>query len=97
VAAPDPSERLPVQPGEQDLEGIDIDILEDGTVRLHTTCQPGQDPRECARRLRFLVEALGIPVDRVVTDLTVDGSTRAAPAPTPPGGVPLPPKAHASR
>ena len=74
MPAVDPSERLPVQPdtGEQDLEGIDVDILEDGTVRLHATCAPGQDPRECARKIRFLVEALGIPMDRVVTDLTVE-------------------------
>ncbi len=70
-AVTDPSERLPAQPADLDLEGIDIDILENGTVRLHATCQPGQDPRECARKMRFLVEALGIPMESVVTDLTV--------------------------
>lgn len=65
----DPSERLPVQPSSEDLEGIDVDILEDGTVRLHAVCRPGEDPRECARKVRFLVEALGIPMEGVVTDI----------------------------
>jgi hypothetical protein len=66
----DASERLPgVQPSSADLEGIDIDILEDGTVRLHAVCAPGEDPRDCARKVRFLVEALGLPVDKVVTDI----------------------------
>lgn len=67
---PDPSERLPVQPSAEELEGIDVDILEDGTVRLHAVCRPGEDARECARKVRFLVEALGIPVEQVVTDIT---------------------------
>ena len=65
----DPSERLPQQPSADDLEGIDVDILEDGTVRLHAVCRPGEDPRDCARKVRFLVEALGIPIDSVVTDI----------------------------
>lgn len=70
--AGDPSERLPKQPLDPaELEGIDIDILEDGTVRLHTKCGPGDDPRACARRVRFLVEALGLPLDDVVTDVEV--------------------------
>ncbi len=70
--AGDPSERLPQQPIEAaELEGIDIDILEDGTVRLHTKCGPGDDPRACARRVRFLVEALGLSLEDVVTDVEV--------------------------
>lgn len=52
------------------MEGIDIDILEDGTVRLHATCQPGQNPEECAARVEFLVEALGIPLEGVVTEIS---------------------------
>lgn len=52
------------------LEGIDIDILGDGTVRLHTACKPGQDPAECAERVQFLVEALGLSLDAVVTEVT---------------------------
>lgn len=66
---PDPSERLPVQPSPEELEGIDVDILEDGTVRLRAVCKPGEDPRDCARKVRFLVEALGIPMEGVVTDI----------------------------
>jgi hypothetical protein len=81
--AVDPSDRLPAQPGQEpDFDGIDVDILDDGTVKLHTKCKPGQDPRECARKVRFLVEALGLPVDRVVTDVELEDGTRPAPDPT---------------
>lgn len=53
-----------------DLEGIDVDILPDGTVRLHAKCQPGQDPAECAARIQFLVDALGLPSEGVVTEVS---------------------------
>jgi hypothetical protein len=54
----------------EDLQGIEIDILEDGTVRLHARCQPGQDPAECEQRVQFLVDALGLPPDGVKTEVS---------------------------
>jgi hypothetical protein len=51
-------------------EDIEIDVLPDGTVRLHARCGPGQDPAECAERIRFLVEALGISMDGVVSEIS---------------------------
>jgi hypothetical protein len=59
-----------VRPDDSDLDGIEIDILADGTVRLHAQCRPGQDPAECAERIQFLVDALGVPLDSVVTEVT---------------------------
>lgn len=52
-----------------DMEGIEIDIRPDGTVHLRTACRVGEDPAACRERLRFLVEALGIPLDGVVTEV----------------------------
>lgn len=53
-----------------DDEAIEIDIAADGTVRIHARCLPGQDPAECAERVRFLVESLGIPQEGVVTEIS---------------------------
>lgn len=61
------------------FDGIDIDILADGTVRLHTACKPGQDPAECAERVQFLVDALGLPLDAVVTEVTPSAPVRRRP------------------
>ncbi len=69
----DPAAPLPSSPEglpPEALEGIQIDILDDGTVRLHTSCRPGDDPARCRERLQFLVDALGIPVEGVVTEVT---------------------------
>jgi hypothetical protein len=38
---------------------FDIEVEDDGNVRLHARCGKGDDPAACARKVRFLVEALG--------------------------------------
>jgi hypothetical protein len=58
-------------------DGIEIQIGPDGTVRIHAACQPGESPEDCAEKVRFLVEALGLPEDGVETTLR--------PPDTPPG------------
>jgi len=64
------------QPSDSDLDGIDVDILEDGTVRLHAICRPGEDPSACADRVQFLVDALGLSLDGVLTEISPAGSAR---------------------
>lgn len=74
--APLPS--APAEDAEQpalDMEGIEIDIRPDGTVHLHTACRVGEDPAACRERLRFLVEALGIPLEGVVTEVAPPDSS----------------------
>ena len=38
---------------------FDIEVEDDGNVRVHARCGPGDDAAACARKVRFLVEALG--------------------------------------
>jgi len=65
----EPDEEAPEFDSAEEFEGIDVDIMEDGTVRLHAACQPGEDPERCRERIQGLVEALGLPLDAVVTDV----------------------------
>lgn len=67
-----------------EFEGIDVDIMEDGTVRLHAACKPGEDPSRCRERIQGLVDALGLPLDSVVTNVDRDGDP-AEPDPDEPG------------
>ncbi len=39
--------------------GFDVEVDDDGQIKIHAKCGPGDDPAECAERVRFLVEALG--------------------------------------
>lgn len=56
-------------------EGLTIAIAPDGTVQIHAQCQPGERPEDCEAKVRFLIEALGVPEEGVET--TID--------PVPPG------------
>lgn len=38
---------------------FDIQVEDDGNVRIHARCNDGDDAAACAERMRFLVEALG--------------------------------------
>jgi hypothetical protein len=42
--------------------GFEIEIADDGKVRLHAKCLPADNPQVCADKLRFLVDALGVEV-----------------------------------
>jgi len=50
-------------------DGITIAIAPDGTVRIHAQCQPGERPEDCEAKVRFLIEALGVPQDGVETTI----------------------------
>ncbi|MGE0709243.1 MAG: hypothetical protein AB7N76_34390 [Planctomycetota bacterium] len=50
-----------------DEDDLEVEVLPDGRVRIHARCRVGQDPAECAARVRALVEALGVPEDVVET------------------------------
>ena len=50
-------------------DGITIAIDPDGTVRIHAQCQPGERAADCAAKVRFLIDALGVPQDGVETTI----------------------------
>ena len=52
-----------------DLEGIDVDVLSDGKVHLRASRRPRETLQDCAARIEALVEALGLRLDQVVTDV----------------------------
>ena len=38
---------------------FEVSVGDDGKVVIHAFCRPGEDPKACEERVRFLVEALG--------------------------------------
>lgn len=42
-----------------DSSSFEVEVGADGNVRVHARCQPEDDPKACAEKVRFLVEALG--------------------------------------
>ncbi|MBI3725926.1 hypothetical protein HY251_18510 [bacterium] len=54
--APPPSEEVL---GDIVDSGFEVEVQEDGNVRVHARCAPEDDPAACAEKVRFLVEALG--------------------------------------
>ena len=38
---------------------FEVSVGDDGRVVIHAFCRPGEDPKACEERVRFLVDALG--------------------------------------
>ena len=61
------------------LDGIHVDVLANGQVHLHATCDAGEALSDCAERVQALVDTLGLPLEQVV--LRVSRTGQAPPDP----------------